>query len=58
MLLIPIKELPMKIGTYKYQEGECIKFYLGDMLLGETKAKLVLYPIDIVTRTDYAVKIS
>ncbi len=28
------------------------------MLLEEAKAKLALYPIDIVTRTDYAVKTS
>ncbi|CAB5496126.1 hypothetical protein THERMOS_433 [Bathymodiolus thermophilus thioautotrophic gill symbiont] len=34
-------------GAFKYQAGERIKFYLGDLYLGQSLAADILYPSDI-----------
>ena len=36
------------IGVFKYKEGEDITFSIGDMVLGDTKAKIMISPIDLV----------
>lgn len=35
-------------GTFMYQEGNTIRFYVGDVVLGEGPAKSVMTPIDLV----------
>jgi hypothetical protein len=35
-------------GTFKYQTGETIKFFLGDILIGQATAKKTMTPIDLV----------
>lgn len=35
-------------GTFTYQEGEIIKFTIGDILIGQALAKEILTPIDLV----------
>ena len=36
------------IGVFKYKEGETITFSIGDILLGKTKAKIMISPVDLV----------
>lgn len=36
------------IGVFKYKEGEDITFSIGDIVLGKTKAKIMISPIDLV----------
>lgn len=35
-------------GTFQYREGEEISFFLGDIYLGETAAKPVISPLDLI----------
>ena len=35
-------------GTFRYEEGEIIRFFIGDTLLGETEAKEEVSPFDLV----------
>ncbi len=35
-------------GTFNYRAGERVKFYLGDILLGEAKGAATVTPIDLV----------
>ena len=35
-------------GTFKYQTGETIKFFLGDILIGQATAKETMTPVDLV----------
>lgn len=34
-------------GTFKYLEGEVVKFYIGDVFVGESYARSVLTPLDL-----------
>ena len=36
------------IGVFKYKEGEDITFSIGDIVLGDTKAKIMISPVDLV----------
>jgi para-nitrobenzyl esterase len=36
------------IGVFKYKEGEDITFSVGDIVLGKTKAKIMISPVDLV----------
>lgn len=35
-------------GTFKYQSGETIRFYVGDILIGEASASDVMTPVNLV----------
>ena len=35
-------------GTFRYEEGEMIRFFIGDTLLGETEAKQEVSPFDLI----------
>lgn len=39
------------IGVYKYKEGETITFSIGDIILGKTKAQIMISPVDLVPDT-------
>ncbi len=45
-------------GKYQYIPGEHIKFYLGDLYLGQSLATKVLYPSDIANSTRTMIKIA
>lgn len=40
------------LGTFEYDSGEEVSFYLGDILLGSAPGGAVLTPIDLVPGTD------
>ncbi|CAC9561414.1 hypothetical protein [uncultured Gammaproteobacteria bacterium] len=46
-----------ELGTYKYQVGEHIKFYLGGLYLGQSLAIDTLYPSDIAASNQDIIKI-
>ena len=35
-------------GTFMYHEGDTIRFYIGDIMLGEAMAKSMMTPVDLV----------
>ncbi len=35
-------------GAFEYREGDAVRFYLGDILLGESEGFRVIIPVDIV----------
>ena len=35
-------------GTFQYQDGETVKFFIGNLLVGESTAKSILTPINLV----------
>ncbi len=39
-------------GIFYYQTGETIRFYIGDLPLGEAKGKSILTPVDLVAGAD------
>ena len=45
-------------GTFHYREGQLIRFYIGDILIGETMAKAIITPLDFQVDTRDTVPIA